>query len=205
MSTEPHTTESHAIVISGITVQVIRKESEPATSASIHRRPGAGGRAPAIERRSAIRLALISRLGWIRKQQAKFEGGQERTVHAGVRWRRGHFYRAAHLLNVVSRDGPPTVILRNKTTMDLFVRTGSDLPGQGTRAARLVSQATQADGSSPGGQVGNRDGRAGLGVGRERDEERTHSGSCNPQVRRIWMNLELIKKPADCLEYVVVQ
>lgn len=29
-------------------------------------------------------------------------------------------------------------------------------------------------------------------------------GSCNPQTARIWINLELVKKPPECLEFIVV-
>ncbi len=28
--------------------------------------------------------------------------------------------------------------------------------------------------------------------------------SCNPASRRVWLNLELAKKPVQCLEYIVV-
>ena len=33
---------------------------------------------------------------------------------------------------------------------------------------------------------------------------KTRWGSCNIRAKRIWLNLELIKKPSHCLEYVVV-
>lgn len=33
---------------------------------------------------------------------------------------------------------------------------------------------------------------------------KTRWGTCNPAARRIWLNLELAKKPSACLEYVVV-
>jgi len=33
---------------------------------------------------------------------------------------------------------------------------------------------------------------------------RTRWGSCNPGAKRLWFNLELAKKPPECLEYVVV-
>ncbi len=33
---------------------------------------------------------------------------------------------------------------------------------------------------------------------------KTKWGSCNTDERRIWINLELIKKPIQCLEYIVV-
>jgi predicted metal-dependent hydrolase len=29
-------------------------------------------------------------------------------------------------------------------------------------------------------------------------------GSCNAEARRIWLNLELVKKPPSCLEYILV-
>jgi predicted metal-dependent hydrolase len=33
---------------------------------------------------------------------------------------------------------------------------------------------------------------------------KTKWGSCNPKERRIWLNRELLKKPPECLEYLVV-
>jgi predicted metal-dependent hydrolase len=33
---------------------------------------------------------------------------------------------------------------------------------------------------------------------------KTKWGTCNIEAKRIWLNLELAKKPAECLEYVVV-
>ena len=33
---------------------------------------------------------------------------------------------------------------------------------------------------------------------------KTKWGSCNIEARRIWLNLELAKKPIECLEYIIV-
>jgi hypothetical protein len=33
---------------------------------------------------------------------------------------------------------------------------------------------------------------------------KTKWGSCNSNKGRVWLNLELAKKPTDCLEYVIV-
>ena len=33
---------------------------------------------------------------------------------------------------------------------------------------------------------------------------KTRWGTCNPKAKRIWLNLELAKKPIECLEYVVL-
>ena len=32
---------------------------------------------------------------------------------------------------------------------------------------------------------------------------KTQWGTCNPEARRIWLNLELAKKPVQCLEYII--
>ncbi|MBC8137773.1 MAG: M48 family metallopeptidase [Fibrella sp.] len=33
---------------------------------------------------------------------------------------------------------------------------------------------------------------------------KTKWGTCNIEARRVWLNLELVKKPPQCLEYVIV-
>ena len=33
---------------------------------------------------------------------------------------------------------------------------------------------------------------------------KTKWGSCNIEAKRIWLNLELVKKPPECLEYILV-
>ncbi|MBA7537865.1 hypothetical protein ES705_30135 [subsurface metagenome] len=33
---------------------------------------------------------------------------------------------------------------------------------------------------------------------------RTKWGTCNTQAKRIWLNLELAKKPIECIEYIIV-
>ena len=33
---------------------------------------------------------------------------------------------------------------------------------------------------------------------------KTRWGSCNIEAKRIWLNLELVKKPVSCLEYIMV-
>ena len=45
----------------------------------------------------------------------------------------------------------------------------------------------------------------GVSIGRVRVQKmKTRWGSCNPLTKSILINLELAKKPSECLEYIVV-
>jgi len=50
----------------------------------------------------------------------------------------------------------------------------------------------------------NSDGNAITVTGHAHKKMKTKWGSCNAGARRIWLNLELAKKPVQCLEYIVV-
>ena len=69
-------------------------------------------------------MAVISRLGWIRRQQGEFEGQRrqsEREMVTGESYYfRGHRYR----LDVVETDGRMGVTVPNRRTIQLRVRPG---------------------------------------------------------------------------------
>ena len=82
--------------------------------------------APLLVDDEAVRLFAISKLAWIKRQRAKFEGQERQSAREFVSGE-SHYYRdRRYLLNVIYHDGPPDVSLRNNTTIDLRVRTGSD-------------------------------------------------------------------------------
>ena len=80
----------------------------------------------------AVRLAVVARLGWIRRRQAEFRGqdrqSQRRLVSGESHYVDGRRYRLA----VTEQDAPPAVRLRNRTTMELRIRPNTD------RAARAA-------------------------------------------------------------------
>ncbi len=197
MSTEPQ-----VIVISGITVQVIRKEIKNLHLGVYPPEGRVRVAAPASLSDDAIRLAVISRLGWIRKQQAKFAGQERQSAREYVSGESHYYLGDRYLLNVVYHDGPPAVSIRNKTTLDLVVRTGSDtarrervlLAWYRAQLKELIPPLIAKWEAIMGVQVSE------WGV----KQMKTRWGACNPDARRIWLNLELAKKPAGCVEYIVV-
>ncbi len=74
----------------------------------------------------AVRLFTISKLAWIKRQQAKFEGQERQSAREFVSGESHYYQGNRYLLNVIYREGSPAVIIRNNKTMDLYVRPGSD-------------------------------------------------------------------------------
>lgn len=158
--------------------------------------------APTYVDDDAVRLAVVARLGWIRRRQAEFRRqdrqAQRRLVSGESHYVDGRRYRLA----VVEHDGPPVVRLRNRRTMELRVRPNTD---RDAREAVLQRWYRRRIRERLPALLAVWEPRVGVEVAEVRIRRmKTRWGTCNAGARRIWLNLELAKKPASCLEYIVV-
>lgn len=148
-----------------------------------------------------LRAFVISKLPWVRQQQKKMQA-QEREAPREMLNRESHYYNGKrYLLKVVEREGVPDVDLGHNT-LTLFVRpvTAPDKRLEvlrnwyrqqlKTRLPKLIARYEK--------RMNVRVAEFGI------KQMKTKWGTCNPEARRIWVNLELAKKPAECLEYIVV-
>lgn len=180
----------------------------------------------------AVRLAVIDKLGWIHRKQAKMRDQPRQSSREMVTGESHYFQGRRYLLNVIETDGHETVSLNGNRTMDLYVR-----PGNGARTGgRASAGSATGNGSEIMAGAGAEDaaGRARrLAILRRWYREQLHDqipgliakwepivgadvaewrikrmktrwGTCNTQARRVWLNLELAKKPVNCLEFVLV-
>ncbi len=195
-------TENRQIRVSGLVVEVVRKKIK-----NLHLGvypPGGRVRvaAPLHVSDEAVRLAVITRLAWIKKQRAKF-GGQERQSEREFVSGESHYFQGRrYRLNVIYQNGRARVILRNKSTIDLFVREGSD-SSQRERVFLKWYREQLKEMIPPLIEKWEKI------IGEKVDDWRvkqmkTKWGTCTIKARRIWLNLELVKKPVQCLEYVIV-
>ncbi|PJJ60445.1 M48 family metallopeptidase [Hymenobacter chitinivorans] len=151
---------------------------------------------------AAIHAFVTTRRAWIRKHQEQF-AAREQPVALEYVAGETHFYQGRpHELRVHEAAGTPRVQLLEEGFLDLFAPAGS-LPEQREKAlnawyrARLKEQLPAlAARWEP--VVGQRAHEWGIKL------MRTRWGTCSIRARRIWLNLELIKQPVHCLEYVVV-
>lgn len=148
-----------------------------------------------------IRVFTVSKIGWIRKQQAKLLG-QEREAPREYINRESHYYLGKRfLLKVVEHNAPPKVVLKHNT-IELYVRenTSSD-----KNKAVLENWYRQRLKEMVPGMIAQYENKLKVNVAELAIKKmKTRWGTCNRNAGRIWLNLELAKKPLHCIEYIIV-
>lgn len=198
MSTE----KQQFLEVSGIQVEVFRKDIKN-LHLSVHPPHGkVRVSAPLWLDDEAIRLTIVARLGWIRRQQAGFaqqERQSEREMVTGEsHYVQGHRYR----LDVIEHPGAPAVTIRNNTTLELRVRPNTDRAQREAILHRWYRRQLRAQLPD---MIAHWEPRLGVQVAAWGIKKmKTRWGTCNIADRRIWLNLELAKKPVICLEYILV-
>ena len=192
----------HQITVNDMTVDVVRKKIK---NVHLGVYPPAGRiriAVPLHVNDESVRLFTIAHWSWIKRQQAKFVEQARQSEREYVSGESHYYQGRRYLLNVVYQKGNPHVVIRNNTNMDLFVRPGSDAE---TRAHVLTAWYRQQPKEELPPLISKWAEIIGEPVAEWGVKQmKTRWGTCNTQARRIWLNLELIKKPPHCLEYVVV-
>ncbi|MDY6825346.1 MAG: SprT family zinc-dependent metalloprotease [Thermodesulfobacteriota bacterium] len=119
-----------------------------------------------------------------------------------VRCRAPYFQGRRYRLDVTERPGRAQIRIVNNTTMALAVKPGTDTPGRWRVMERWYRRQLRA--MLPA-LVEKWEPIIGVQVAETRIKRmKTRWESCNIDAGRIWVNLELIKKPVACLEYILV-
>ncbi len=148
-----------------------------------------------------IRVFVISKLGWIKKQQNKI-CSQKREASREYLDRESHYvFGKRYLLKVTERNAPPTVRL-NHSILELTIRPDTPLVKRQAilyewyraQIKQVLPDIIKKHEKLMNVEVSE------FGIKRMK----TKWGTCNPAAKRIWLNLELAKKPVECLEYIVV-
>lgn len=150
----------------------------------------------------AVKLFAVSKLSWIKKNQRKFEKQERQTPRAFVERESHYFEGRRYLLRVTELEAPPKVSIKTKSYIDLFVRPNTSIEQRYIILNEWYRQ-----------QLKNQ-----IPVLIQKWEKiidvnvsdwgvkqmKTKWGACNIEKKRIWLNLELAKKPTHCLEYIIV-
>lgn len=157
--------------------------------------------APASMTPDTIRVFVISKLGWIKKQQTKLRF-QEREAPREYIDRESHYvWGKRYLLKVDEKDAPPAIELKH-SRMILSVR-----PGTSRERKQAILEAWYRENLKQTVPALIKKWQSRMGVQVKRyymQRMKTKWGSCSFHSGSIRINTELAKKPLACLEYIVV-
>jgi len=192
---------SETIQLGEIAIAVTRKDVKH-VHLSVH--PPAGRVtlvAPTGTRLEVARAYAVSKLGWIRDQQAKMLGQARETRRQFVERESHYLWGRRYLLSTGEKEAKPLVRLDHRR-IALTVRPGST-PTKRDEVMQewhrsLLHEVVPA-------LIRKWETKLGVKVaGYFLQRMKTKWGGCNHRARNIRLNTELVKKPKDLLEYVVL-
>jgi hypothetical protein len=200
MTTEHYPASRH-ITVSGIRVQIDRKDIKNLHLGVYPPNGRVRVATPLVLSNDAVRLAVVGKLGWIRRQQAKFAEQPRQSTREMVSGESHYFLGRRYLLRVHEQAGQQFVRIHGFTYIDLYVNTERNAMQREAVLARwyrqqlneLLPKLLDSWQQTLGVEANH------WGIKRMK----TKWGSCNPTSKRLWFNLELAKKPLQCLEYIV--
>ncbi len=149
-----------------------------------------------------IRLAVISKLPWIKRKQQELQSQPRQTARKYVSGE-SHYYKGKrYILEVIERYGRHGVAIKNNAKMLLYVHPGTTIPNKEKVVQQWYREQLKEDITALLGKwlpvIDKPLNFWGI------KKMKTKWGSCNITHNRIWLNLELAKKSPECLEYVLV-
>jgi predicted metal-dependent hydrolase len=195
-------TRTDQIEVNGIRVDVVRKDIKNLHLAVY---PPAGRvrvAAPVHVDDEAIRLAVVSRLGWIRRKQEDFVAQERQSAREMVTGESHYVLGRRYRLDLVEVTGRSSVAVRDARTLEIRARAGTSATEREQLLQRWYRRLLRS-------QVADLIAKWEPLIGVEAADwgikkMKTRWGTCNSEARRIWINLELAKKSPACLEYIVV-
>ena len=190
------------IEVGGIRVEVARK---PIKNLHLSVYPPEGRvrvSAPLRLDDEAVRLAVASRLGWVQRKRKLFLDQPRQSEREMVSGESHYFQGRRYRLRVEEHDEPNQVSLNGASELTMRVRPGADrdkreqiLNDWYRRHLKALVPELICE-WQPIMDVRVAD----WGI----KKMKTRWGSCNVRDHRVWLNLDLAKKPPHCLEYVLV-
>ena len=157
--------------------------------------------APHATRTEVARAYAITKLGWIRGQRVKLNSQAREAPRQFVERESHYLWGRRYLLSVAEVNEKPQVLISHQR-LTLQVRPGSSADKRSEVMHKW--HKAQLHGVLPD-LVQKWETKLGVQAsGYFLQRMKTKWGSCNPRSATIRLNTELVKKPKDLLEYVVV-
>jgi predicted metal-dependent hydrolase len=189
------------MTVGGIDVEVVRKEIKNLHLSVL---PPEGRVRVAIPRHVSderVRAAIVSKLVWIKQQREEFAKQPRQSKREMLDGESHYFLGRKYRLEVIEQAGKPSIMIKG-AKLQLRIPTGSDLDKRlqvlNEWYREQLKQRLPALLNSWQQKIGVEAQSWGI------KKMKTKWGSCKIEAKRIWLNLELAKKPPECLEYILV-
>lgn len=186
--------------IGSLSVDVIRKDIKNIHLAVYPPNGRVRVASPLDVRDETLRLFMISKLVWIRRQQRKFLQ-QERESKREYLSRESHYlFGKRYLLKLAFHEGPPAIELKGQSII-MYVR--ESLSAQKRHQVFKDWHRSELQKIIPK-LLAKWEQKIGVQAKKcEIRQMKTLWGACSPAKGHIRLNLELAKKPIPCIEYII--
>jgi predicted metal-dependent hydrolase len=190
------------LTISNLTIDIVRKDIKNMHLAVYP--PNGRIRLSAPEKTDSemMRLFAISKIGWIRKHIKNFAAQPRETPREFISGESHYFQGKRYLLKVIEHKGSPKVEIKGVKSIVLYTKPNTSIDAKGKFLKEWHREQMKM-------QIPEIITKWEKIIGVETNDcvikqMKTKWGSCNIEAKRIWLNLELSKKPVICLEYIIV-
>ena len=157
--------------------------------------------APSQMDMDTIRVFAISKLQWIKYQKEILLNQERENIKEFLNRESHYFFGKRYLLKLHEINAAPKVEIDHKH-IHLFIRPNANLEKKRT----IIDEwyRTELKKIIPK-LITKWEKKIGVKSNEFRIKKmRTKWGTCNTESKRIWLNLELAKKPKECVEYIIV-
>lgn len=147
-----------------------------------------------------IKAFVVSKLNWIKEQQSKVRSRKREHPKKFISGEPHNFLGEKYLLEIIEHGKAPSVVLKDNL-LKLHVKKDSTLEQR--RKALDDFYRSQLKKIIPK-FISDLEKKMQVKVNEFGIKKmKTRWGTCNPRAKRIWINLELAKKPIECLEFII--
>lgn len=195
-------TKTGKIMMSDLEVQTVRKNIKNIHIGVYPPNGRVRVAAPLRTKDETIRLIVLSKIPWIRKQQDKFVRQEREAPREYVSGESHYFLGQRYILNVIQGPYRPNILITGKKQMDMFVGPVTSLAERNKIMEKFYRQELRKELDC---KIKKWEEKLGVYTNEVKIKKmKTKWGSANIKDRRVWFNLELAKKSQKCLSYVVL-
>ncbi len=189
------------IIVSNISVEVIRKNIKNMHLSVLPPDGRVRVSAPTQLTDEAITMFVRTKLGWIKKQQEKFQQQPRQSERQYVSGETLYVWGKQYFLQVeYSYKGNALTLSGDKAI--LTVRKESSPKQRGSFVNEWYRSLLKQEVAK---YLPKWEKTTGLYCSSWQSKYMTTKwGTCNPTSKKIWLNVQLAKKPIECLEYVIL-